>query len=191
MVILREATIKYKGYDPNTLTKGSHKRVCISCDECGRVRWQSYKRYQNLCVSCSNKINKHNLGKHLSNETKAKISKGNKGKTQSKEARKKNSISNKGRKVSYITRIKKSCSIRNILIKDFDGFTIKRKHLTPTNQCIKLNKKFNKSCGHHLTSSIIIYIPEYLHRSVSHNMKTNKNMNKINKLAMDYLVGGI
>lgn len=52
-MILRNTTIKYKGYDPNTLTKGSHKRICCVCDKCGRIRWVSYRGYNNLCKSCS------------------------------------------------------------------------------------------------------------------------------------------
>lgn len=54
-MILRQATIKYSGVDPSTLTKGSHKRVCVVCDGCGRVRWQKFKSYRNLCLFCSRK----------------------------------------------------------------------------------------------------------------------------------------
>lgn len=86
-MILRNATIKYKGYDPLTLSKGSHKRVCISCDECGRVRWVEFKTKKfNICQSCAHigiKPSKETLlkksesakGRKHSNETKAKISK--------------------------------------------------------------------------------------------------------------------
>ena len=54
-MISREATIKYKGYDPDELSPGSHKRICCSCDECGRVRWVVKQQYRNICQSCSNK----------------------------------------------------------------------------------------------------------------------------------------
>ena len=57
-MILRNATLKYKGYDPSTLTKGSHKRVCCSCDLCGRVRYVKYNQYRKLCKSCSYKFGK-------------------------------------------------------------------------------------------------------------------------------------
>lgn len=48
-----EATIKYKGYDPRDLSRGSGKRVCFVCDECGRVRWGMFKAYRVLCNTCS------------------------------------------------------------------------------------------------------------------------------------------
>ena len=54
-MILREATIRYANVDPNTLSKGSHVRVCCSCNECGRVKWLPYQAYRVLCKSCSNK----------------------------------------------------------------------------------------------------------------------------------------
>lgn len=31
-MILKQATIKYTGYDPDELSHGSHKRICGSCD---------------------------------------------------------------------------------------------------------------------------------------------------------------
>ena len=52
-MILRTATIRYKGYDPNTLSKESHKRICVSCNNCGRIRYSIFRDYKNLCGSCS------------------------------------------------------------------------------------------------------------------------------------------
>lgn len=54
-MILREATIKYSGNDPNILKSKSHKRICVSCDICGRVRWVEFYQYRNLCLSCKQK----------------------------------------------------------------------------------------------------------------------------------------
>jgi len=66
-MILREATIKYTGYDPNTLSKGSAKRICVSCDNCGRVRYVRFNSYCNLCPSCSRKHPKqHTIPKFVS-----------------------------------------------------------------------------------------------------------------------------
>ena len=74
-MILREATIKYKGYDPEDLSRGSHKRICVSCDMCGRVRYVNYQAYRDLCGSCAC------LFKPIMNEeTKRKISESHKGK---------------------------------------------------------------------------------------------------------------
>ena len=55
-MILRNATIQYKGYNPDDLSKGSNKRICVSCDQCGRVKYSSKNAYRDLCKLCSNKI---------------------------------------------------------------------------------------------------------------------------------------
>ena len=63
-MILREATIQYKGYDPYTLSHGSGKKICCSCDNCGRVRWVRKQSYHKLCHKCSIKRgNEHSLYK--------------------------------------------------------------------------------------------------------------------------------
>ena len=101
-MILIQATIRYKGYDPEDLKPKSRKRVCCSCDSCGRVRWVAKQGYRDLCGSCAlngrklSKLHKDNIsknhsrkcgiehhcygekhpnwGKHLSKEIKQKIS---------------------------------------------------------------------------------------------------------------------
>ena len=55
-MILREATIQYKGYDPDKLSKGSRSKICCSCNECGRIRWGKKCNYRDLCVSCAQKL---------------------------------------------------------------------------------------------------------------------------------------
>jgi hypothetical protein len=75
-MILRDATIKYSGKDPDLLTKGSGIRVCCSCDnpECKNpIRWLPKQSYRDLCKSCSH------IGNIRSDETKLKISKSMKG----------------------------------------------------------------------------------------------------------------
>ena len=104
-MILRNATIKYKGYDPSDLKPKSTRKVCCSCDICGRVRWLRLQSYRNICRSCNNKskeqiekVKKANTGRHHSDETKRKIGLGNKGKSHkhTKETKKKISKSRKG-----------------------------------------------------------------------------------------------
>ena len=51
-MIHREATIKYKGYDPDELKPKSGKRICCICDKCGRVRWMGKGNYCDLCHKC-------------------------------------------------------------------------------------------------------------------------------------------
>ena len=46
-MILNNATIKYKGYDPKDLKPQSNKRVCRSCDNCGKVDWIIFNNYNN------------------------------------------------------------------------------------------------------------------------------------------------
>ena len=50
-----------------------------------------------------------------------------------------------------------------------------------------INKYFKESEGHHISENFVIYIPRELHRSIPHNIWTGKNMDKINKLAIEYL----
>ena len=50
-----------------------------------------------------------------------------------------------------------------------------------------LNKKFEGSVAHHINIEDVIYIPGPIHKSVSHNVRTGRNMDAINKIAVQYL----
>lgn len=50
-----------------------------------------------------------------------------------------------------------------------------------------LNKKFEGSVAHHINIEDVIYIPEPIHKFVSHNVRTGRNMDAINKIAFQYL----
>jgi len=50
-----------------------------------------------------------------------------------------------------------------------------------------LNEPFDGSVAHHINKNETIYIPEEIHKSIRHNLKTGYNMNKINKIAVYYL----
>ena len=52
-----------------------------------------------------------------------------------------------------------------------------------------LNKYFKGVEAHHINFNDVIYIPKSLHRSISHNLFTGKNMGKINCLAYQFLLG--
>ncbi len=52
---------------------------------------------------------------------------------------------------------------------------------------VPLNKYFEGSVGHHINTEQIIYMPEELHKSIKHSVLQNKSMDKINKIAFDYL----
>ena len=49
---------------------------------------------------------------------------------------------------------------------------------------IFLGSAFKGSVFHHITPDIVVAIPDSLHRSVAHNLRTGKGMDMINQLAM-------
>ncbi len=52
---------------------------------------------------------------------------------------------------------------------------------------VLLNKPFEGSIGHHISQNFVVCMPEAIHKSICHNIWTWKNMNAINKLAIEYL----
>lgn len=53
---------------------------------------------------------------------------------------------------------------------------------------IELNQHFDGAQAHHIDMNRIIYIPKELHKSVSHNIWTGRNMEEINKKAFAFMV---
>jgi len=60
----------------------------------------------------------------------------------------------------------------------------RRKRDYPTS--IILNDYFEGSHLHHLTPWVAIYIPQEMHKSIPHNLRTGKNMYEINRKALDF-----
>lgn len=56
---------------------------------------------------------------------------------------------------------------------------------------LPLNKPIENSHGHHIDIEHVIYIPDELHKSISHNVFTGKNMDTINFRAWDYLEASV
>ena len=54
---------------------------------------------------------------------------------------------------------------------------------------IPLNDWLPGSEGHHINKYHVIYIPKEMHRSIYHSIIQNINMDKINKLAIDFMLG--
>ena len=52
---------------------------------------------------------------------------------------------------------------------------------------IPLNKWFAGCESHHIDKEQVIHIPEELHKSIWHSLSKNINMDKINKLAFEFL----
>lgn len=50
-----------------------------------------------------------------------------------------------------------------------------------------LNKHFEGSEAHHINKNNVIYIPKSIHQSIRHCLRTGKNMEEINKLAINYI----
>ena len=55
---------------------------------------------------------------------------------------------------------------------------------------IPLNKPFPNAAGHHVDSQHVIFIPNSVHLSIGHNLKTGKGMAKINAIAFRFLFKG-
>ena len=55
---------------------------------------------------------------------------------------------------------------------------------------IALNKPFKNSRGHHVDVERVIYIPRKMHEDNRHSVLQNRNMEKINKLAFEFLDKG-
>lgn len=56
---------------------------------------------------------------------------------------------------------------------------------------VPLNDCFEGAEGHHINRERVIYIPKKLHQSINHSITANRNMEKINTLAYQFLQGGI
>lgn len=54
---------------------------------------------------------------------------------------------------------------------------------------IELNDWYEGCEGHHIDKEFVLYIPKDLHRSISHNVFSGKNMEEINNLAIEYVYG--
>lgn len=63
-----------------------------------------------------------------------------------------------------------------------------RRHVIPKYKCIQLNNYFVGSDAHHITKSIVIYIPSELHEHINHNLKNGYNMGTINMLALQFMM---
>lgn len=64
-----------------------------------------------------------------------------------------------------------------------------RDYVIPIDNCIKLNTLFVGAHAHHITKSIVAFIPRDLHDNVNHNIKTGYNMGEINMLALQFING--
>ncbi len=170
-----EATIRWKGYNPNDLKPQSNKKVWANCDNCGKGRWVTYQQYYDLCYSCATpgmRGKKHsketikrmcNAKKHISKETRKKIGDANKKRifsdetrrkmsaassNISEETRRKISVALKGKKHSEETRMKMSAGQQNIPYEDWEGFARDNPYCPAFNEaCKESNRdKYDREC---------------------------------------------
>lgn len=82
-----------------------------------------------------------------------------------------------------------SATMQGIPLSEWKGFAppATREHIVKAEHCIRLNKPFPECEGHHLSRSLLIYIPKELHNHIRHNLKTGKGMASINAIAIQYL----
>ena len=100
-MINREATIRWKGYDPDDLSPKSNRRVWTNCDDCGNGRWSVYAGCTDLCRSCAAKRKPP-----VSEATREKLSKLNTGRKMSPAARKNNAEAQRGKTLSLEHKLK-------------------------------------------------------------------------------------
>ena len=58
-MILEEETFEKFGYYPSDWALGSHKRILVVCDKCGKIREIRKAAYTNFCLSCAKKKETH------------------------------------------------------------------------------------------------------------------------------------
>jgi hypothetical protein len=187
-MILREATIRFAGYDPDELALKSHKKVCISCDnpDCTNpIRW--VRKYRDgICKKC---LDKNFRGKNHPNwkgglVTKICIICGDEYKVDSTRKDTAKFCSNKC-KGKWMEENRKGENNSN-----WQGGTDKyQKHLVPIIHSIQLNKRFSGSEGHHINKDTVIFIPVELHKHIYHNLKNGQGIDEMNILAYQFLKG--
>ena len=138
-MILRNATIQYKGYDPDLLKSQSNKRICCSCDICGKVRYKPKQSYKDLCHNC--KMKSQETRKQMSESAKIKILTDDHRFNISKN----NGQGMLGKHHLEKSKIKSSCTKQNINIKDFNGFISEQKYCSKFNESLKqsIRDKYN------------------------------------------------
>jgi hypothetical protein len=52
---------------------------------------------------------------------------------------------------------------------------------------IALNEPFENSVGHHIDEELVVYVPQELHASIRHSIRTGKNMQEMNDKVFAWL----
>lgn len=165
----------------NTYSLGRHQseetKALISAAEKGKV----------VSLETCAKLSAAGMGHITSPETKARLSAAEKGKVLSPETCAKMSAAQMGHVISTETRAKIGAGRwrggREVSSRKFWA----RRRTLGFNP---LNSWFLGCEGHHINKDDVIHLPRKLHRSVSHNQVTGRNMDKMNAIAGQYLTEG-
>lgn len=198
-------TWQFYGYHSDDLSYGSGKSIVAVCEGCGKHRILQMKLYNDFCMACAHTGEKnHNYGKHHTEErrrfqSEAMMGRNNpnygKPRVHSEETKHKISKTLTGRKLEPLTdehRQHISAGHQGIPYEEWMRFAGKeRSYITPANRCLAVNEWFRESEAHHITPTIVAYIPSELHRHIHHNIQTGQNMGEMNILAIQFINGGL
>lgn len=153
---------------------GPIKRICKVCGKRFYAKRYVVKKGEgNYCsCSCAQK------DKKLTDETKRKLSNAQKGRTFTDEAKRNMSKAQKGDKNPAWKGGTKLANARH---------RARRRHF----EFKPINASFESSEGHHIDMHHVLFIPQFIHQEVYHNMHTGQGMQEINALAIDFLLRGI
>ena len=96
-------------------------------------------------------------------------------------------------KITDLSRINNPEEVKSLLKNTYPdykkGRIIIKKQRTRHRQLgwIPLNEYFHNCEAHHISENFVIYIPKKIHKSISHNIWTWRNMNVMNRLAFSFL----
>ena len=102
-MILKKETFEKFEYYPEELNEGSHGKIIVKCDKCGKIRTNEKRYYSSLCHTCAMgtdaiRKKKSDSYKGLTTEQKRKRSESHMGKKHSEETKQKIGDAHRGKK---------------------------------------------------------------------------------------------
>lgn len=209
IMINREATIRWKGYDPNDLKLHSGKKVWVNCDNCGNGRWVIKNNCHDLCHNCSVHTDIHRdnqrkntidqfenpLNRERAKERTIKQFKDPEMYNIACEAQKNRWLDPREHERARDKAIEQwkdpemremqSARLQGIPYDEWTGFS--NNDWRDWTNIIYINNWFEGCHRHHITETVVICIPAELHHHIGHHLKTGRNMGEMNILALQYV----
>ena len=89
-------------------------------------------------------------------------------------------------------RKKASARRQGVSVNKWTGFSDKsRPHVLPIHACTLINEWFPGCEGHHLSRSLVAFIPADMHKHIYHDLKSGLGMAEMNALALQFLYTSI